>query len=216
MMTVTLMSFTPDPDRLVYTSYRQCYSQEPKHALEHNVNPELVTQLIQKHESPLEHVTFTFGISGVSRALTHQLVRHRHQSVSQKSQRYISEIMFDYITPSTIDDKDRLALDYYELMDDIAEFYKKAIAAGVPKEDARYALPNACTSTLISTFNVRSLYNFFTLRTCRRAQWEIRALAKEMLTLCKDVSPLLFQFAGPECKRTECKEGDQSCLTTKT
>lgn len=206
MQKVTLLARTESMDELVYTAYRQCYSAESKHALD-KCDPGLVEKLILKHQSPLEHVSFTFGISGVSRALTHQLVRHRVASYSHKSQRYVGEEQFGYVTPITLKDNPK----YKQIMEDIACLYQELKDQGVPKEDARYILPNACETSIMATFNIRSLYNFFTLRLCNRAQWEIRDLARDMLALCREESPLLFKYAGPPCKRGKCPEGEMGC-----
>ena len=163
------------------------------------------------HQSPLEHCTFTFGIEGVSRALLAQLTRHRIASYSVKSQRYVKEGKFEYITPKSIEEDDIVFLEYIELMDRIQNFYNSAIKRGIQPEDARYALPNACVTQLIMTMNIRSLLNFFELRCCERAQWEIRDMANAMLDICKDVAPTLFSNAGASCVRGKCREGKMSC-----
>lgn len=162
------------------------------------------------HESPLEHVTFTFGIEDISRACSHQLVRHRIASYSQKSQRYITEGDFSYVIPDSIIDTHMLKK-YSSLMDKITETYQILIEEGVPKEDARMILPNACTTSIIVTMNVRSLLNFFKHRDCKRAQWEIRGLAQEMMRICKEVAPRLFAHAGASCRSGKCSEGSMSC-----
>ena len=209
MVEVQLLMHTPLPDDMAYTAYRQCYSADKIQSLL-QCDAELVSKLINKHESPLEHISFTFAINGISRACSHQLVRHRISSISQKSQRYVAEKQFEYTTPETIKSFG-VEANYTNLMKSIQQVYNELVDAGVPKEDARYVLPNACNTSLIHTFNVRSLYNLFTLRCCERAQWEIRTVAKEMLNLAQQVSPLLFQYAGPACKRGKCLEGEMSC-----
>jgi thymidylate synthase (FAD) len=163
------------------------------------------------HQSPLEHCTFTFGVEGVSRALLAQLTRHRIASYSVKSQRYVKEGQFEYITPKSIKEDDMLFLEYIRLMKDIQKFYNSAIKRGVQPEDARYVLPNACSTQLIMTFNIRSLLNFFELRCCNRAQAEIRQLADIMLDICKEVAPNIFAKAGASCVRGKCKEGKMCC-----
>lgn len=171
------------------------------------------------HESVLEHATFTFAISGVSRALTHQLVRHRIASYSQQSQRYVKMDGFEYVTPESIKESKKIVnvrweqdcfenidmvddtvLEAYEyLMEEIASIYHKLIKAGIPEEDARYILPNACCTNIIVTMNARELRHFFALRTCARAQWEIRELAEKMLEMCKRSAPIMFEDVGPQC-----------------
>lgn len=179
------------------------------------------------HESPMEHMNFTFGIENVSRSLLAQITRHRHASFSVQSQRYVKELNFEFITPPQIAQNAEAKQLYLKTMKDIAASYnsladmlKKAnIENGMEEraaekkaiEDARYVLPNACTTKMIVTMNARSLMNFFKLRCCNRAQWEIRALAGEMLSLCRKASPLLFAHAGPPCLRGGCPEGAMSC-----
>jgi len=179
------------------------------------------------HESPIEHISFTFGVEGISRSLTHQLVRHRIASYSQQSQRYVKLQQFQYIIPHEIE-KDKKAKNifliameqsqksYNELVDVLKTKYineglnalkaeKKAI------EDARYVFPNACETKILLTMNARSLMNFFKQRCCNRAQWEIRELADEMLKQVKEVAPVLFKYAGPGCLKGICSEGKMTC-----
>ena len=163
------------------------------------------------HQSPLEHCTFTFGIEGVSRALSHQLVRHRVASYSQKSQRYVKEGQFEYIKPDTINSNPNLSAAYDDFMARVQDFYSALIALGVPAEDARFVLPNACETKIIMTMNIRTLLHFFEERCCNRAQWEIRQMANIMLSICKEVAPNLFAKAGASCVRGKCKEGKMSC-----
>ncbi|MBQ3094597.1 MAG: FAD-dependent thymidylate synthase, partial [Clostridia bacterium] len=239
-MNVTLIAHTPDPEKVVAAAAKLCYSSSDVQTLMDNLTPEKVESFVQMlasygHESPVEHVTFTFGIEGVSRSCTHQLVRHRIASYSQKSQRYVSEKGFEYVTPPEIAaDADALACydrameqaseAYNELADRLeARHYETLIAAGKdPKaaasaarkmaiEDARFVLPNACETKIIVTMNARTLLNFFHHRCCNRAQWEIRAVAQEMLALCREVAPTLFSKAGPSCLNGPCPEGTMTC-----
>jgi thymidylate synthase (FAD) len=215
-MRVTLINHTPEPEKVVAAAAKLCYSSSGIDDLLEKLDTQNIAHFLQKlinmgHESPFEHVTFTFGIEGVSRNLTHQLVRHRIASYSQKSQRYVSENNFSYIIPPSIaKNKDAFNL-YQQKMKELQGTYDE-LAKIVPKEDARYILPGACETKIIATFNARSLFNFFAHRCCRRAQWEIRSLANEMLSLVKDVAPVLFSKAGPTCV-TEgvCYEGEMSC-----
>ena len=214
-MKVTLLNHSPNPEKIIAAAARLCYTSKEIDELLEGLTEEKVNKFIDKlaslgHESPLEHVTFTFGIEGISRACSHQLVRHRIASYSQKSQRYVDESGFKYVIPKSIIDKDMIE-EYVYLMYYIEEVYKDLKAAGVEAEDARMVLPNACETSIIVTMNVRSLLNFFKHRTCRRAQWEIRELAIEMLKLCKEISPRLFQKAGASCMYGSCSEGSMSC-----
>ncbi len=215
-MIVTLLSHTPDPERVVAMAARQCYSPLGVTELEKNLSDEKVGELIQKileagHLSPTEHASFTFGIEGVSRALSHQLVRHRIASYSQQSQRYVDEARFEYVVPPTIAAIPG-ALELFERQVEEARKAYAELAAIVPREDARYVLPNACATRLVVTMNCRSLYNFFELRLCERAQWEIRALARAMLDLVREAAPRLFSRVGPPCEvRGHCPEGRMSC-----
>jgi thymidylate synthase (FAD) len=158
----------------------------------------------------MEHVSFTFAIEGISRACSHQLVRHRLASYSQQSQRYCSEGKeLDYILPPSIEKLDKAKEIYEAFMKHAGEIYvrlRELLQDGgcnreSSNEDARFILPNAVETKLIATFNARSLLNFFQLRCCMRAQWEIRALANRMCQLVKKVSPTLFQWAGPKCEK---------------
>lgn len=214
-MKVTLLSHTPEPEKLIAAAARLCYTSKEIDELLEGLTVEKVDKFIDKltslgHESPLEHVTFTFGIEGISRACSHQLVRHRIASYSQKSQRYVDENGFSYVIPKTIIDAGMEGI-YSSLMFQIEDIYKDLKAAGVPKEDARMVLPNACETSIIVTMNVRTLLNFFKHRVCNRAQWEIQELAIKMLVICKNISPKLFQKAGASCMYGSCSEGSMSC-----
>ena len=204
-MMVKLVRHTPEPERTVAMSARLCYSPIGAAQLEEKISDEQAANLVRKlvsmgHLSTLEHVTFTFAIEGVSRVLTHQLVRHRIASYSQQSQRYVKEHDFETIVPASIASKPEAKAKFDKLMIDI------------PAEDARYILPNATETKIVCTFNARSLLNFFSLRCCTRAQWEIRALANEMLRQCRAVAPVIFENAGPTCvSEGVCHEGAMSC-----
>jgi thymidylate synthase (FAD) len=213
---VRLLTHTPDPERTVAAAARLCYSATGAARLYEDLSVEQVDKLLAHliesgHESPTEHVTFTFAIEGVSRSLSHQLVRHRIASYSQQSQRYVREQSFDYIIPPSVAADPALKERFHTTMATIQNAYNELLKA-VPAEDARYVLPNACETKLVATFNCRSLYNFFRLRCCRRAQWEIRALACAMREEVRRVAPRLFALAGPSCE-TEgiCYEGRFSC-----
>ena len=215
-MKVTLITHTPEPEKVIASAAKLCYSSSDIESLMNGLTTEKIEAFIKKltdlgHESPLEHCTFTFGIEGVSRALLAQLTRHRIASYSVKSQRYVKEDNFDYVIPPTIANDIASEFLFKDLMRRIQETYDSFILNGIPAEDARYVLPNACSTQLITTFNVRGLLNFFELRCCNRAQTEIRQLADMMLNICKEVAPNLFANAGASCVRGKCKEGKMSC-----
>lgn len=214
---VKLVRHTPEPERTVAMSARLCYSPIGAAQLEEKISDEQAAKLVRKlvsmgHLSTLEHVTFTFAIEGVSRVLTHQLVRHRIASYSQQSQRYVKEHDFETIVPASIASKPEAKAKFDKLMTEIQAMYDEFIALDIPAEDARYILPNATETKIVCTFNARSLLNFFSLRCCTRAQWEIRALANEMLRQCQAVAPVIFENAGPTCvSEGVCHEGAMSC-----
>lgn len=216
-MMVKLVRHTPEPERTVAMSARLCYSPIGAAQLEERISDEQAATLVRKlvsmgHLSTLEHVTFTFAIEGVSRVLTHQLVRHRIASYSQQSQRYVKEHDFETIVPASIAGKPEAKAKFDKLMTEIQGLYDEFIKLDIPAEDARYILPNATETKIVCTFNARSLLNFFSLRCCTRAQWEIRALANEMLRQCKEVAPVIFENAGPTCvSEGVCHEGAMSC-----
>lgn len=216
-MEVKLLRHTPEPEKTVAMSARLCYSPIGAAQLEERMTDEQAAKLVRKlvsmgHFSTLEHVTFTFAIEGVSRVLTHQLVRHRIASYSQQSQRYVKEHNFETIMPPTIAARPEAKEKFLKLMQEIQDLYNELTEQGIPAEDARYVLPNAAETKIVCTFNVRSLLNFFSLRCCSRAQWEIRQLAEKMLAECKKVAPVLFENAGPTCvSEGICREGEMSC-----
>ncbi|MBQ1877026.1 MAG: FAD-dependent thymidylate synthase [Selenomonas sp.] len=217
MLKVTLLEHTPDPERVVAMAARLCYSSSGAAELAEKLSDERVKEMVEKivklgHASCLEHVSFTFGIEGVSRVLTHQLVRHRIASYDQQSQRYVAAHGFQYITPPTIAEKPEAKAKFDALMQKIRATYDELTEMGVPKEDARYVLANAAETKILVTMNARTLLHFFNLRCCNRAQWEIRAMAYEMLRLVKEVAPTLFYNAGASCVNTgRCPEGAMTC-----
>lgn len=218
-MKVELLASTPEPEKIVAAAARVCYSPLGGDALVENLSPKEAGKFIEKlmelgHDSPLEHISFTFAVDGVSRVLSHQLVRHRvGVSFSQKSQRYVEEDAAQtlMVIPPSIA-KDAEALVRYQAA--IGEIFKayQALCQVVPKEDARYLLPNATGTNLVVTFNARSLLHFFELRCCRRAQWEIRHLAEKMRAIVREKAPSVFTYAGPTCETVGlCFEGKMSC-----
>jgi thymidylate synthase (FAD) len=164
------------------------------------------------HFSVLEHASFTFAIEGISRACSHQLVRHRIASFSQQSQRYVKMTEFEFPLPPSIEQNETLVKQFHQAMSEAQKYYSAFIDAGIPAEDARYVLPNATETKLIMTANARSLLNFFELRLCTRAQWEIRNLAQLMLQEVRRVAPNIFSTAGPTCEsKGYCSEGTMGC-----
>jgi thymidylate synthase (FAD) len=187
---VTLLRITEDPEGLIASSARICYASEPK--IE-GADEKLIRNLRSwGHLSTFEHASATFLIEGVSRVCTHQLVRHRLASYSQQSQRYVNEGGFEYVTPPSVEDKPELKAKFDEAVENARKSYKDLIESGVPKEDARFLLPNAVAAKIVVTMNFRELRHFIQLRTAKGAQWEIRALAKQMLKILKEKAPNAF------------------------
>lgn len=231
-MKVYLIAHTPDPEAIVAAAAKICYSPLSVEEIISNAMDGDNAAYIKKlagmgHESPIEHVSFTFAIEGVSRTLLAQLTRHRIASYSVRSQRYVSEIGFDFVVPPEIAADPQAAyifdgamgsldMEYRQLVKRLKELYiergmETAAARKKAQEDARFVLPNACETQLMMTMNARELLHFFSKRCCSRAQWEIRQMADEMLRLCKGVAPHIFDKAGPACVRGKCPEGDMSC-----
>jgi len=217
-MEVKLLAYTPKPDMVcaaaAFTSWKKKTTAELFEELSEKEALDFLKMVMGfGHASVTEHACFTFSISGVSRALTHQLVRHRLASYTQQSQRYVkfSKEEIQYVTPHTIAKDAEAKKAYDELMAKVADVYEKLINKKIPPEDARFVLPNAATTNIVVTMNARELWHFFTLRTCRRAQWELREIAEEMLRQAKKATPKLFKNAGPPCVRGKCPEGKMSC-----
>ncbi len=242
-MKVKLITHTPNPEQTIAVAARLCYSPATIDEVSEKLTPEKAAKFVEMlgdlgHDSPVEHVTFTFGIEEVSRSLLAEITRHRIASFSVQSQRYVAESNFSYVTPPAIADIPEAAEEFQRAMAEDQAHYERladmlrakhrtafeaegmtpeAAAKAAEKraiEDARFVLPNACTTKIIMTMNVRSLRNFFHLRCCNRAQWEIRALATEMLRLCYEVAPHLFAKSGPSCVSGPCPEGKMCCGKT--
>ena len=187
-MKVKLLDITQNCEELIELGARVCYASLPKE----ESRSQFIQNLIKRgHEGPLEHAKATFEISGVSRALTHQLVRHRIASFNQRSQRYVKEVKAGYIVPESIMGKG-FGKDFTNLLDKISDLYEKMLEAGVNAEDARYILPNACETSIIMTMNFREFRHFLKLRLDKSAQWEIRTLAQNILEILKQYSPIVF------------------------
>ena len=211
-MRVKLIAYTQNAEAVCAAAGKSCYSEKSSMELVEAPNPEKVLSKIvgMGHHSVIEHAVFTFSVEGVSRSLTHQLVRHRVASFSQQSQRYVNMDKPTYVIPKTVEADQELKAEFEKTMDEIWKSYNKLVEK-IPPEDARYVLPNACTTNITITMNARELLHLFTLRCCNRAQWEIRDLADEMLRQCKEVYPVIFKNAGPPCVRGPCPEGKLTC-----
>ena len=216
-MDVTLLYHTPEPERAVATAARLCYAPVGGRELMESLTDEkirkvLTTIMASGHFSTLEHASYTFAVEGVSRALTHQLVRHRLASFNQQSQRYVKfKEEPPIVRPASVDTNPDAAQAFDEAIEACWQAYDKLVQAGVPAEDARYVLPNACETKIVVTMNIRELMHFFSNRCCNRAQWEIRELAWKMLELVRPTAPFIFRTAGPGCMRGACPEGKMCC-----
>lgn len=239
-MRVELLAHTPQPERVVAAAAKLCYSSSGVEDIMEGLDAEKTKKFLDNlmslgHESPLEHMSFTFGIEGVSRSFLAQITRHRIASYSVKSQRYVKEGQFEFITPPEIAADERASeifqnamrqdMEQYNELTDIlkAKHTKAFLEQGLEQkaaerkaekkaiEDARYVLPNSCETKMVATFNARSLLNFFRHRCCERAQWEIRDCAVQMLKLVREVAPTVFATAGPPCLNGPCPEGKMTC-----
>ncbi len=216
-MQVELLYHTPDPERAIATAARLCYAPVGASELMETMSEERVQSVLSTimksgHFSTLEHASYTFAIDGVSRALTHQLVRHRLASFNQQSQRYVKfKDGLNTVKPHTVAKDPQASALFDEAIEAAVAAYEKLLEAGIPAEDARYLLPNAAETKIVVTMNVRELLHFFELRCCNRAQWEIRELAHTMLELVRPTAPYVFMDAGPSCVRGVCSEGKMTC-----
>lgn len=224
---VTLLRYTGKPAELVAMGAKLCYSDADIEDLEKGIEAKDQSKFIKKlldmgHLSPIEHASFTFGVEGVSRSFLAQITRHRIASFSVKSQRYVGAVKedddtFNYIIPPQIEALgDEAVQEFTEQMSTVQSWYNGWIERFGKKgessfQDARFVLPNAAETKMIFTMNARALYNFFSIRCCNRAQWEIREVAWQMLRLVKEVAPELFGTAGPSCVDGQCGEGKMSC-----
>lgn len=239
-MKVILLAYPDNAEKIIASAAKLCYSKSGAEDIMEELSEEKTKDFLEMlmalgHQSPIEHTSFTFAIEGISRVLTHQLVRHRIASYSQQSQRYVKLDQFEYIIPPCIENNDEAKELFIKAMeadqktyDKIVKIlsdahYKNLIEEGKNEkqarstsektaiEDARYVFPNACETKIMVTMNARSLLHFFEQRCCNRAQWEIRELAEKMIALVKEVAPTLFKFAGPSCIKGACPEGSMSC-----
>lgn len=233
---VILLRHTPNPEETVAMAAKLCYSPSDIEILREKIAEKDQKSFIERlmkmgHTTPIEHVSFTFAIEGISRACSHQLVRHRLASYSQQSQRYVSEEsrvrgqrsgfkeIFNYIIPPSIRQDARAAEIFKKFMLEAQNTYdlligrlaEKGITGESANQDARFVLPNAAETKLIVTMNARELLHFFRQRCCLRAQWEIRAMAEEMLKIASGVTPTIFSKSGPGCISGPCPEGEYTC-----
>ncbi len=239
-MEVKLLAYTPQPEKTVACAAKLCYAAADIDTVYEGLTEEKTASFLEMlgsigHESPIEHASFTFGIQGVSRSLLAQITRHRIASYSVQSQRYVKENAFEFVLPPEIEAIPAAKEEFLRAMEEDQKHYenltallkekhkRELLAQGEDEksanrkaekkaiEDARFVLPNACTTKILMTMNARSLMNFFHHRCCNRAQWEIRELAERMLVLCLEVAPHLFKNAGPSCIAGPCPEGKMSC-----
>ena len=213
---VEVLTHTAGPEPTVAMAARLCYSSRDIGELRDDLGESEARELLEKllsmgHLSALEHAQFTFGIQGISRACSHQLVRHRLASYSQQSQRYVRLKQVQAVVPPSIAERPGAAAEFNAKLEELWALYARWVDEGIPAEDARYLLPNACETKLVVTMNARELRHFFRLRLCRRAQWEIRDLALAMLRAAAPLAPTLFRGAGPGCLEDGCTEGAYCC-----
>lgn len=215
---VSLISKPENMLKTIYTACRTCYSADsPINIYNNTDDKEKMLKLIERvissgHFSTIEHIQVSFAISNVSRACTHQLVRHRHMSFSQKSQRYVKEKgQFDYIIPPTIKKNEELKTKFIDFMEEISNKYQEFVEAGIPAEDARFVLPNATASSMVASLNLRELIHLANLRLCTRAQYEIRTLVKLMCDELIKEEPWLKPYLVPKCERLGYCDEDKSC-----
>lgn len=220
---VVLLRHTPEPEEAVALAAKLCYSSADIGDLQEKIGTKDQAKFVEKlvkigHMSPIEHVSFTFGIEGISRACSHQLVRHRLASFSQQSQRYVKaggDEGFGFIVPPAVKEAGKEAW-FIDKMEKMQSWYDELVEVLGDKgeksnEDARFLLPNAAETKIMVTMNARELLHFFRQRCCNRAQWEIRKMAEEMLRLAREVAPTIFRTAGPGCISGPCSEGEMTC-----
>lgn len=213
-MKVKLLRHTADAELLCgAAALTTTKSGSPSEILE-KMDTETAKQIIKRvtgygHTSIIEHASFTFSIEEVSRAMTHQLVRHRIASYTQQSQRYVTYgTLENFVTPQNIANNAEAKKIFEETLEKTSETYQKLLKMDIPKEDARFILPNAAKTNIIVTMNARELRHLFNVRCCTRAQWEIRTVAMEMLKQAKNAAPALFGNSGPTCvEMGYCPEG---------
>lgn len=226
-MNIRLITNTQNPETVIAAAAKLCYSKKDgKELFDEMIDAEaLLDRFLDRfielgHGSPLEHATFTFEISGVSRSCSHQLVRHRNTSFNQKSQRYVDEENFEYVMPeelSVCEDASRLFdIAMLDANDAYVSIKEALMDAGYPEkiaqENARAVLPNACATSLVMTMSLRQIYNFLDIRLCNRAQDEIREVATRIYDIMRTNFPKLMRRRFPMCETTGfCPEGAMGC-----
>jgi len=211
---VELVAHTPDPERIVAIAARTCISDQSFGDISASLSADdirrlLATVIMKGHHSVLEHAEFTFAISGVSRVLSHQIVRHRIASYSQLSQQRSDASLLGYVIPPEIRKRHALMAEYDELMLRCQEFYVRLADEGIPIGSARYVLPSSFQTRILMTMNARSLFNLIAQRECGAEEWEFRQVACLIHRRLLDVAPTLFGFAGPPCETDGiCPEGE--------
>lgn len=195
-MKITLTRVTNDPILAIEEAASNCYDSTP------SPDGKIMNHCIRSgHTSVTEFLQFTFHIEGVSRALLAQLTRHRHAGYAVRSQRYCSEDGFGYVVPPSIKKNEDAYDSYLGMMQTIQEWYQELQEYGIPNEDARMVLPNACETVIEVTMNMRALMNFFNERLCTCAQWEIREAAKKMRDLAVESVPQTAPYFVPKCEK---------------
>lgn len=188
-LAVELIAVTPDPEKVIEQAGRTCYLSFDR--IDDDSQSTFIRRLITMgHESPLEHAYATFRVRNCSRAMTHQLVRHRLMAISQQSQRYVDEEEFAYVVPEDLPAE--FVEDFHRDMRTIQRMYQKWRDRGVRKEDARFVLPNACVSEIVVSANFREWRHVFSLRLSAKAQWEIRKACGLMLAILRERAPACF------------------------
>lgn len=215
-MEVTLLSFTPEPEFIIASAAKVSTSKLRAEELRSRLSYEKVCQFLEEllnsgHLSPFEHASFTFEISGISRACSHQLVRHRLASYTQQSQRFVKLEDSGYLTPATIQAQPELQKKYQELVHQAHQLYQELLKAGIPAEDARYVLPQAIETRLVMTMNARELLHAAGLRLCQRSQWEVRELFRQIKAEVKKVAPFIGESLQPKCYRLGYCDERESC-----
>lgn len=201
---VKLIAATPDAAKVVASAAKLCYSASGAAEILEGLDAAKVASFLKMlrdsgHLSPFEHVSYSFAVEGISRVATHQLVRHRVASYSQQSQRYVGMSQQTCIAPPSVAALPEAESLFLTQVEAAWKCYEKLVELGVPKEDARFILPHGAETRIVVTMNARELHHFFSLRLCKRAQWEIRELARQMLILAREASPEIFGLAGPSC-----------------
>lgn len=215
-MKVKLIAYTPDPEKVAGAAALVSTSEGSYEDLYNKTSKEKAVKVLKHvvgygHTSVVEHANFTFSIEGISRACSHQLVRHRIASYTQQSQRYVKFKDLAYVVPPEIEKDAEKREKYEKIMKNLSNAYNELLDAGIDAEDARYIYPNASKTNLVVTMNARVLLHFFKMRCCLRAQWEIRELAELMLKEVKKVAPNIFENSGPSCVNGPCSEGKLTC-----